>query len=310
VAGTPPRSRPRSFASRPTLCLDPRNVAGINRAMDATLLGHPYAKSPIDIACWDLLGKAAGLSVTALLGGRLSERFPLYFAVPVGDRDEMVAYVAARKAEGIRRFQLKVGGDPAEDVRRIEGVLETLVAGDVAVADANGGWSFQDAVLAVRLLRDVPDLYLEQPCRSMADCVAIRKLTDLPMIYDECVVDVESLYVAVRQGGAGGINLKLSRVGGLSAARIVRDVAVSLGTMLTIEDSWGGDVATAAVSHLAASTPPELLFTTSFFNDWTNEHVAGHRPRSVEGFGASPDGAGLGIEVDVERLGEPLFSVR
>ena len=84
------------------------------------------------------------------------------------------------------------------------------------------------------------------------------------------------------------MNLKLAKVGGLSRARALRDVADSLGLRLTIEDTWGGDVTTAAVSHLAASTRPETLFTCSFFNDWTLDHIAGHEPRSSAGRARPP----------------------
>jgi len=104
-------------------------------------------------------------------------------------------------------------------------------------------------------------------------------------------------------------NLKISKVGGLTHAKLMRDLAMALGLRVTIEDTWGGDLVTAAVSHLAASTPPETLFTVSFMNDWVNEHVAGHEPRSQAGFGSAPSRPGLGIDVDVEALGAPLFSV-
>jgi L-alanine-DL-glutamate epimerase-like enolase superfamily enzyme len=75
-----------------------------------------------------------------------------------------------------------------------------------------------------------------------------------------------------------------------------------------IEDSWGGDIVTAAVAHLAAGTPSDALFAVSFMNDWTLEHIAGYAPRSRNGFGPVPDGPGLGIEVDAAALA-PLFSV-
>jgi L-alanine-DL-glutamate epimerase-like enolase superfamily enzyme len=78
---------------------------------------------------------------------------------------------------------------------------------------------------------------------------------------------------------------------------------------MTIEDTWGGDIVTAAVSHLAASTAPESLLHASFMNDWVCEHVAGHSPRSAQGRGRAPDGPGLGIEVDVEALGTPLVTM-
>ena len=87
------------------------------------------------------------------------------------------------------------------------------------------------------------------------------------------------------------INLKLNRVGGLTNAKLVRDVAVELGIRLTIEDSWGGDLTSAAVSHLGASTPPHALFAVSFMNDWTDNHLAGYQPRSIDGRGSAPTAA-------------------
>jgi L-alanine-DL-glutamate epimerase-like enolase superfamily enzyme len=87
----------------------------------------------------------------------------------------------------------------------------------------------------------------------------------------------------------------------------MRALAQELGLGVSIEDMWGGDVITAAVSHLAASTSPEHLENVSFFNDWTDGHVAGHEPRSVNGRGRAPSAPGLGIEVDAARLGEPVF---
>jgi L-alanine-DL-glutamate epimerase-like enolase superfamily enzyme len=128
------------------------------------------------------------------------------------------------------------------------------------------------------------------------------------MVLDEVVSDVQSLLRAHGAGAMEAINLKIGRVGGLTRARQIRDLAQELGLGLTIEDTWGGDITTAAVSQLAASTEPGALFTVSFMNDWTLEHVAGHRPRSNGGRGAAPAGPGLGIEVDVEALGAPLFA--
>jgi L-alanine-DL-glutamate epimerase-like enolase superfamily enzyme len=289
--------------------LDPANLAVVHQRMDAALAGHAYAKSPLDVACWDLLGQLCGVPVSTLLGGRRQERFALYIAVPLGAPEEMAAYVEARRAEGLRRFQLKIGGDPAEDAARVKAVMAVTTAEDLVVADANGGWRLQDALLAVRLLEPMPRLFLEQPCPTLEECRAVRAVTSLPMVLDEVVVDAPSLLAAAGIGGVAAINLKISRVGGLTNARTLRDLAAALGISVTIEDSWGGDVTTATVSHLAATVAPELLFTASFMNDWTNEHVAGHEPRSRGGFGSAPAGPGLGIGVDVTALGAPLFTV-
>ena len=134
----------------------------------------------------------------------------------------------------------------------------------------------------------------------------MRQRTTLPMVLDECIRDVHSLLRAYEANAMEAFNLKISKVGGLTQAKLMRDLAVALGLRVTIEDAWGGDLVTAAVSHLAASTPPETLFTVSFMNDWTNEHVAGYEPRSQAGFGSAPQAPGLGIEVDVAALGAPL----
>jgi L-alanine-DL-glutamate epimerase-like enolase superfamily enzyme len=288
--------------------VDPTNLAAVNDAMDSALSGHGYAKSPIDVACWDLAGRSLGVSVATLLGGIRQERFPLYVAVPLGTPDQMTAYVLARRQEGIHRFQLKVGGDPTLDGTRARQIVAATGPEDLVIADANCGWRLNDAILAARAMEGLPRLYFEQPCPTMEECIEVRKHTTLPMVYDEIVTDLPSLLRAIREGGAGAVNLKVSRVGGLTKARLLRDVCDELGLQVTIEDTWGGDIVTATSAHLAASTRARSLLTVSFMNDWTNEHVAGHQPRSANGFGSAPLRPGLGIEVDVSVLGKPLFS--
>ncbi|HWE61816.1 MAG TPA: mandelate racemase/muconate lactonizing enzyme family protein [Chloroflexota bacterium] len=291
------------------LGVDPRELHVVRGRLDGALRGHEYAKSPLDIACWDLLGKAAGCSVTTLLGGRQQERFPLYEAVPLGSPDAMVAFVQARRDAGLHRFQLKVGADPYEDCARVRRVVEATGDEDMLIVDANGGWRLQDALVAARLLGSLPRVYLEQPCATLEECLLLRQHTDLPMILDEVITDVQTLIRAYQAGGLEAFNLKLSKVGGLTPAKQLRDLADTLGLRVTIEDTWGGDLTTAAVSHLAASTRREALFTVSFFNDWVADHIAGYQPRSSEGSGASPEGPGLGIEPDLSLLGEPMFAV-
>ncbi|HST25261.1 MAG TPA: enolase C-terminal domain-like protein [Gaiellaceae bacterium] len=288
--------------------VDPCNLAAVADAMDQALRGHDYAKSALDTACWDVLGQATGLPVAMLLGGVRQESFPLYVAIPLGSVEATVEHVRNEVAAGIHRFQLKLGADPREDAERAAAVVKATGDEELVIADANGGWRLQDAVVAARLLDGLPRTFLEQPCASLEECLYVRRLTTLPMVLDESITDTRSLLRAWTADGMEAINLKVSKVGGLTKARRIRDLADELGLRVTIEDTWGGDVTTAAVSHLAASTSAEALLTVSFMNDWTNEHVAGYEPRSENGVGRAPTGPGLGIAVDVEALGEPLFS--
>jgi cis-L-3-hydroxyproline dehydratase len=289
--------------------LDAAGFAVLHDRMDAVLAGHEYAKSALDVACWDVAARAQGVSVTTLLGGLRNESFPLYVAIPLGAPAAMADNVAALRAEGITRFQLKVGDDPRLDADRVGAVLARCGPDDVVIADANGRYTTQAGVVAARLLAPFDGVYIEQPCPSLEACRYVRERTVLPFVLDECISDVGSLLRAHAARAMEAFNLKISKVGGLTKARQMRDLAESLGISVTIEDTWGGDVVTAAVSHLAASTRDQDLFTVSFMNDWTNEHVAGYRPRSVAGRGSAPTGPGLGIEVDLAALGAPLWGV-
>ncbi len=286
--------------------VDVTSLGAVSQAMELALRGHGYAKSVLDVACWDLLGKIVGVPCHVLLGGRRQERFPLYVAVPLGSPQEMADFAGRAEAEGIHRFQLKIGGDPAEDAERVRAVVEATGDEDVIVADANGGWRLQDATLAVRMLEGLPRLRLEQPCPTIEECVVLRDRTSMPFVLDEVITDVASLLRCYQAGVMDAVNLKISRVGGLAAARTIRELAEVLGLRLTIEDTWGGDLTTAAVSQLAASTSPEALYAASFMNDWTLEHVAGHEPSSKDGWGTVAPGPGLGVEVDETALGEPV----
>ena len=288
---------------------DAANLAEVTERMDAALRGHGYAKSALDVACWDAFGRATGQPVSALLGGVLQRELPLYVAVPLGPAEAMAAFVERERSGGVHRFQLKLGADPYEDAARARAVHKATGPGDALIADANGGWRRQDAIVAARLLENLERLRLEQPCPTLEECLAVRRLTSLPMVLDEVITDITVLVSAASLDAMDHVNLKIGRVGGLTRARAMRDAAVALGMRLTIEDSWGGDLVAAAVAHLAAAVPTDTLFAVSFMNDWTVEHIAGYQPRSRHGLGPVPTGPGLGVEVDGSMLGDPLLSV-
>jgi len=284
---------------------DPTELGRINHVMDAALLGHPYAKSPIDMACWDLLGQAAGKPVCTLLGGRFGEHVTLYRAISQEPPETMAGKVQGYRAEGYRKFQLKVGGDPEEDVERIRAVTAVLARGETLVADANTGWLPGDASRVANAVRDV-DVHLEQPCQSYDLCLAVRRRTPLPLILDESIDGVEALLRGHRDHAMDAVNLKIAKLGGLTKARQVRDLCLTLGIPMTLEDSWGGDITTAAIAHLAHSTPERLRFSATDFNSYVTVSVAADAPRREHGTLRAPDRPGLGITPAPEALGEPL----
>jgi L-alanine-DL-glutamate epimerase-like enolase superfamily enzyme len=287
---------------------DPTQLARLNRRMDAALLGHPYVKSAIDMACWDILGQVAGLPVCTLLGGRYGEDFVLYRAISQESPDEMAGKVSGYRSEGYRRFQLKVGSDPETDIERIRAVRAVLDPGDILVADANTGWLKHEAARVVRGVRDV-DVYIEQPCATYEECLSIRRRTDHPFVLDESIDGMPILLRGHADQAMDVVNIKISKFGGLTKARQARDLCVELGIAMTIEDSWGGDITTAAIAHLAHSTPTEFVFTATDFNSYVTVSTAEGAPQRERGRMRASSAPGLGISPRVDVLGAPLVDV-
>jgi cis-L-3-hydroxyproline dehydratase len=287
---------------------DPRQLLKLNRTMDAALKGHPYVKSGSDIACWDILGQATGLPVCELLGGRYGDDVPLYRAISQETPEQMASKVAGYRAEGYRRFQLKVGGDPDVDIARIHAVVAKLETGDRLVADANTGWVQHEAIRVAKAVRDL-DVYIEQPCLTYEECLAVRRQIPHPFVLDETIDDLGVLLRAKAELAMDVVNLKISKLGGLTKIKQARDLCVSMGIAMTLEDSWGGDIATAAIAHLAQSTPPELLFTTTDFNSYVTVSTAEGAPKRVNGRMTASKSPGLGIQPKLEALGKPVVEV-
>lgn len=287
---------------------NPLELEKLNRRMDQALKGHAYVKSALDMACWDILGQATGQPVCVLLGGRYGDDFGLYRAISQEAPDAMAGRVAQYRAEGYRRFQLKVGGDPQEDIERIHAVAAKLQPGDRLIADANTGWLMHDAMRVVRAVRDV-DVYIEQPCLSYEECLAVRRRTDHPFVLDEVIDGIDMLLRGRADLAMDVVNIKISKFGGLTRARQARDLCVSLGVAMTLEDSWGGDIVTAAIAHLAHSTPPAFLFTATDFNSYVTVRIAEGSPQRSHGRLAAPQRPGLGITPIEEVLGKPLVVI-
>ncbi len=287
---------------------DPRELVKLNQRMDAVLKGHPYVKSGIDIACWDILGRATGLPVCVLLGGRFGEEIRLYRAISQETPAQMAAIVADYRAEGYTRFQLKVGGDPDQDIERIRQVRAILPPTDRLVADANTGWSLHEATRVVRAVRDL-DVYIEQPCLTYEECLSVRRRCDHPFVLDENIDGIDMLLRARADLAMDVVNLKISKLGGLTKTKQVRDLCVSMGIAMTLEDSWGGDIATAAIAHLAHSTPEEFRFTSTDFNSYVTVSTADGAPRRERGFMSASDQPGLGTRPKPDVLGRRVVDV-
>ena len=288
--------------------LNPTETGKLNQIMDQYLKGHAYVKSPIDIACWDIKGQLTGLPVCEMLGGRYGDDFVLYRAISQVEPDAMAANVKQYRDEGYRRFQLKVGGNPDEDIQRIRMVSDVLEKGDKLIADANTGWLMHEAARVVRAVDDI-DVYIEQPCETYEECLSIRERTSHPFILDEVIDGIDILVRGHAERAMDVVNIKISKFGGLTKASLARDLCVKLGIAMTLEDSWGGDITTAAISHLAHSTPEEYLFTATDFNSYVTVSTAEGAPQRNNGRMTASKDPGLGIKPKMDVLGNSVLEI-
>ena len=153
-------------------------------------------------------------------------------------------------------------------------------------------------------------MYLEQPCATYEQCLSVRRLTSLPMVLDEVIDSIGMILRGAADGAMDVVNIKISKFGGLTKARQARDLCVSLGIAMTLEDSWGGDIVTAAIAHLAHSTPPEVLFSSTDFNSYVTRSIADGAPERRNGRLAASTAPGLGITPKWDVLGDPVWTCR
>jgi L-alanine-DL-glutamate epimerase-like enolase superfamily enzyme len=290
--------------------LDPRQIQLVYDAMDGALKGHAYAKAPIDMACWDLLGKATGLPLRDLLGGGVREKLPLYLGIGIDTPERMRAVCERTLAAGYRRIMLKVGTDVATDIRRVETCLEILGGIERVNVDANGFWSQHDAVRVAAALDD-RDIFFEQPCATMEQCAAVRRRSRRPFVLDESIEGMDDILRARETDAADAVMLKFSRFGGVTPVRRAIDLAKQLGFAMTVEDSAGGDIVSAAMAQVGATIPDAFLINGSLIGRMVEErHATDWSPLDGGGFGLLPPGPGLGITVDESQLGKPVARYR
>ncbi len=277
--------------------------------MDDTLNGHNYAKAALDIALWDLQGKHYGQPVCRLLGGARSDRVPSYYATGIDTPGETAKLAIEKMRQGFSRLQIKAGGRDIEtDIETIHKVWEAVGSKVRLKVDANRSWTARDALFISNGCRDIP-IVLEQPCNSIEEVLAIRPRLRHPVYLDESILDISTLLRVIALGVCDGFGLKVTRLGGLSAMRTVRDICAARTLPHSMDDAFGGDIIAAACVHMGATVQPRLLEGVWIAAPYLEEHYDGENGINIEaGHILVPDGPGLGISPDEDRIGNLVGS--
>ena len=288
------------------LGLDPRRVLDVERTMDLALPGHLYAKSPIDMACWDIAGQAAGLPIADLMGG--GSRSPRAIASSVGAKtvEDTRAVIERYRARGYVAHSVKIGGDVARDIARVRDVEGFRRPGEIMLYDVNRGWTRQQALRVMRATEDLHVMF-EQPCETLDDIAAIRPQHGAPVSVDESLVTLQDAARIARDGLAEVFGIKLNRVGGLTKAARMRDLALAHGIDMFVMATGGSVLADAEALHLAATIPDGNCHAVWACQDMLTVDIAGGRgPRNRDGHLHLADTPGLGVHPDEDALGNPV----
>jgi muconate/chloromuconate cycloisomerase len=287
-----------------------RDAAEIERLrleMARRVQGNPFARAAVEMALWDVNGRALGVPVHRLLGGRVRDRVPLSWSLAVLDPEAELHEAREKVARGHRIFKIKTAAHPlAEDVARVARIRET-VGPDVSLrVDANQGWDRPTALAAIRALEPFRLDFVEQPLPrwDLAGMAEVARSVAVPLMADESCFSPHDALAIARLGGVGILALKVTKsaglIGSLAISRIAEAAGMGCYVGCMIETSLG----TAAYLHLALAAAPvtwgcELFGPLLLRGDVTRDPV-----RYADGAILALDGPGLGVEVDESALKE------
>ncbi|MBE1283891.1 MAG: mandelate racemase [Rhodobacteraceae bacterium] len=292
---------------------DPRHHDRIYDVMDGALAGHAHAKTALDIACWDIAAKSAGLPLCDMLGGRVEGRVPVISSIGSDDPDAMRENVARHRARGFLGHSIKIGateeeGGPRIDAERIRACLSDAGSGEWFLADANGGMSPEQVLRMMSLLPDGLDFVLEAPCATWRETLSLRARVQVPILLDELVQSEADLTLAVQQDACDGVGLKISKQGGITPTVRQRSIARAAGMVMSVQDTVGSDIAFAGILAVAQSTPRTLLRCALDCRAMVALQTAAYDAPIRDGGVEAPATPGLGVTPDLDTLGLPIAS--
>ncbi len=285
---------------------DPRQMTRVERVMDLCLPGHLYAKAPVDLACWDIAGQAAGLPIADLLGGRDEEGTWIASSVSSGEPEYMLGIIRKYRQLGYKVHSCKVGGDIDKDIARIRFLEENRLSDERILYDVNRAWTRREASIVMNAVADL-GITVEQPCETLDDIAALRRVTTAPISVDETLVTLQDATRIARDGLAEVFGIKLNRVGGLTRAARMRDIALAHGIQIYVMATGGSVLADTEAAHLAQTIPDEFRLGTWACQDMLTVDIApGQGARNKDGKLTVSDTPGHGIVPDPDLLGDPV----
>lgn len=282
---------------------DPFRITYLLTKMDAVLHGSEPAKAGLEMALFDIVGKALDTPVYNLIGGMVRERIPLSFSIPFGTPQEMAAYGAERAREGFRTVKVKVGQSHEADVEAVRLVREAVGPAHRVRVDANMAWrTAKQAARTIRAMAPYDPELIEQPvpARELETLAEIRRRVDVPIMVDESVWTPRDAIEVIRRDAADVVNVYVVESGGILNAKRTIDLCETAGIPCLIGSMPELGIGTAAQMHLGVAVSnlaydSDCCGSRYFAADLLTE------PLDIEGgYARPPTGPGLGVEVDMD----------
>jgi muconate cycloisomerase len=303
------------YLAKVVVGLEVGNLGELHRRMDRMIKGYPYAKAAIDIAAWDIAGRASGLAVTTLLGGRVRDRIPVTHSIGLLSQEEAADEAAIVAEEGIRAIKVKVGVDPERDIAVVRAVRRAAGEDVEICIDANEGWRTPgEAIRVVGALADVRLKYVEQPVMGIERLAEVARAIDVPVMADESAWNAHDVLQIVERRAAQIVSIYTTKPGGLHRALEVAAVCRAAGIVCNVNGSIESGVGNLANVALAAvAEPAELgcVIPVSRPAEAASGRIGGiyytddliREPMQFEdGCIVVPDGPGFGIAVDEAKI--------
>lgn len=287
--------------------MDPFDVALIHRRMDTAVDGFNFAKAPVDIALYDIMGKALQVPVHKLLGGRYRDKIELTWVVGIDTATKNAEEARRNVGKGFGCIKVKVGKDSRYDVHRVKAIREA-VGNDIPIRlDVNQGYSPKEAIATLTQLEPVNLQCVEQPVRKgdLRGLAEVAHNVSVPIMTDEAISEPEDLMRVIELGAASIINIKLARVGGLYRGKNIAAIAESAGLTCILGCMLELGVGIAAAAHLAAALPNVEYQSDLIGHLYHEEDIIVDSERALtvkDGTLSVPAGQGLGVAVNAEAL--------
>jgi len=295
--------------------VDLRQFEAVHAAMNRTLRGYPYAKAAVEVAIMDAVGRRLSVPVYQLLGGRFRDKVEVAHSIGLMDIDVAVAEAAKVVEEGIGTLKIKIGLDPDRDVNIVREVRKAVGDKTRIRVDANQGYrNWRQAVDAIQRMTEFGIAYAEQPVDGVRAMAEVSARCSVPIMADESVWTERDVIAVSTAGAAQYLSVYYTKPGGLWKTRRLLTVAGAHGFACDINGSGEMGIGNAANLHVAASSPEVTLAGTipvTSTSGTERTKVAGrkylddiiHAPFEFrDGHLVVPDGPGLGVDVDEEKL--------